>query len=1274
MKFCNKTWIVSWTLAAVRCSLYIVHCSLFIVLGIALHLSPVTAQNNYLFKTLDARNGLTASQVNCILKDSRGFMWFGTPAGLYRFDGYEFKHFQSDSQDGSSLPDSYIISMQETLDGSLWVETSAGYCIYHPSSDTFERDMRQVFQKMGINSVPQNVYIDRHHNVWGFQPKRGVVCYNMQQQQHYEFGYTHDANSIPEDPICSIGECKEGAVLVFPNGRIICCDVMHQQNIVWSDAQLTQQGLRHSNSLRVFADQMDNIWLYGQGTLFHFDKKTKVWNTSIGSRLGMTGLGADYSVNGISGDRNGNIWIATSRNGLIKVNVNTLEIDTVGLRSMNSTRLQQSGIKSIQSVYVDNTDLLWVGTSKAGVAYWGENIYKFEAKLNGDISAMVQMENGDILYGTSDNGIIGYDGRLASLKVTAMARTDDGSLWVGSKQNGLTRIMPDGSTKIYSQALDSTRNTVIEDHINALCPDKFGNLWIATEGGLQSYNPRLGTFSNYTKEGGKMKVNNITALCYGKEHTIYVGTSEGLTIMNIATSECQHLTGNKTNLSKFTNNYVTQVYEDTRGLIWVGTREGVNVLNPENDQLSYLTEKTGLCNNNVCGIAEDKNNNMWITTSNGVTRVVAQRNHEDGSYEFGLYNYSYDDGLQSNEFNLGSILIKRDSTVIFGGLFGINWVRPKTADETAALPRVMLTQLFIGEEEVLVGHAYDGIVPLTQTLNESNRIELNSDQNTITIKFAAGNYNQSERLMFKYWMEGLDDDWRNGDALKHGVTFTNLKPKTYRLHVKAVSAEGAVSNQERIIEININQPWYFQWWMMLFYVAVIIIVVYLWKIGLNKLRVIWLKKKAILDELMRQREEIKATSDELRQPMARMTSIIMSLSERESMLEEREQLNSLHSQMLQIITRVSDMQTSLEHPMEKARQNVTHNFELDSRGEMQLPDYSKNELTAEIRSQYKESPTSKFVVYFIDDNPQFIQFISTRLRFVYDFHAYEDIVKAASDIEVKLPDLVICKQDMHPMTGSELCNHIKSDKQLNRIKFVLMTETKINSKDLQNMDITMAADEYLAKPFNVQEAAMRFNQLLGIGAIDVTNNLIEGAETRLLEDRNSSMTTATETMDYGSYDPTKDQDETDDEIKALEVKYVKNLKRNGEADMMSNDMDEWNEYSMTDMMDRKLIMNIEQYVQQNMSRGQLSLEDLAQAMGMGMRPFFQKVRDITGKTPAEVVRDMRLKHACLLLKRTNINLSELATNVGFTTGEHLINAFKEKFGISPTEYRQKYRR
>jgi AraC-like DNA-binding protein len=63
------------------------------------------------------------------------------------------------------------------------------------------------------------------------------------------------------------------------------------------------------------------------------------------------------------------------------------------------------------------------------------------------------------------------------------------------------------------------------------------------------------------------------------------------------------------------------------------------------------------------------------------------------------------------------------------------------------------------------------------------------------------------------------------------------------------------------------------------------------------------------------------------------------------------------------------------------------------------------------------------------------------------------------------------------------------------------------------------------------------------------------------------------------------------------------------------------------------------------------------------------VRAVTGKTPAELVRDLRLKHACILLKRTNINMSELASNVGFMTGENFINVFKEKFGITPLEYR-----
>ena len=98
------------------------------------------------------------------------------------------------------------------------------------------------------------------------------------------------------------------------------------------------------------------------------------------------------------------------------------------------------------------------------------------------------------------------------------------------------------------------------------------------------------------------------------------------------------------------------------------------------------------------------------------------------------------------------------------------------------------------------------------------------------------------------------------------------------------------------------------------------------------------------------------------------------------------------------------------------------------------------------------------------------------------------------------------------------------------------------------------------------------------------------------------------------------------------------------------------------------------FLQQSVARGMEAAGQNQGAMGMGMKPFFQKVREVTGKTPAEVVRDLRLKHACVLLQRTNINMSELANNIGFATAEHFMNLFKERFGISPSEYRRRYRK
>ena len=513
----------------------------YIIVSI-LMLSPLKATANYLFKTLNSTNGLNSSQINCILKDSKGFMWFGTPAGLYRYDGYTFKAYQSNSQDGTSLPESYINNIYESLNGDLWVMTASGLCIYNQQSETFERDMRQFYTKIGIKDKPNIIYIDNQKNLWMSIPDKGVFAYNMQQQLTYEFGYTNDITGIPEGNICSIGECREGALLVYDDGRIACCNITNQQHTLWVANDIAHQNLRKSQSLKVFSDQMDNIWLYGKGTLILYNKKTGKWNTNIGNSIGLTDISVDHAINAMAADRKGNIWIGTDQLGLIRINVNSYDMEYIVPKNMNDIYLKRNSI-SIQSLYVDDTDLLWVGTEKAGIAFWSKNIYKFQSELNGDITGIAQDSNGYIWYGTCDKGVIGYNGPLASLRVSAISTTKDGSIWVGSKNNGLTRIK-DGTATIYSTTKDSSR-TVINDHINALCSDRAGNLWIATSGGLQVFNPRLNSFSTYTKENRKLNTNHITSLFYGKGNNIFIGTGEGLIIMNLSTTEKYFLTGNK---------------------------------------------------------------------------------------------------------------------------------------------------------------------------------------------------------------------------------------------------------------------------------------------------------------------------------------------------------------------------------------------------------------------------------------------------------------------------------------------------------------------------------------------------------------------------------------------------------------------------------------------------------------------------------------------------------------------------------------------------------
>lgn len=109
---------------------------LLLIIGFQQVLSGTVADIR--FRNIQTQNGISSNDVNCIFKDSHGFMWFGTASGLNRYDGYSVKIYHSQRPDTTALRDNYIQDIQEDVDGKLWLFAGDTYSIYDPVKDKFQ--------------------------------------------------------------------------------------------------------------------------------------------------------------------------------------------------------------------------------------------------------------------------------------------------------------------------------------------------------------------------------------------------------------------------------------------------------------------------------------------------------------------------------------------------------------------------------------------------------------------------------------------------------------------------------------------------------------------------------------------------------------------------------------------------------------------------------------------------------------------------------------------------------------------------------------------------------------------------------------------------------------------------------------------------------------------------------------------------------------------------------------------------------------------------------
>ena len=135
--------------------------------------------DQYQFLHINTDNGLSHNRINAILKDARGFMWFGTGSGLNRYDGYEFRLFRHDRKDSTTLADDYITKIMEGPDNKLWIETRNGLNIFDPVTEKFDRNPKAYFRRLSIpDGVITGIHKDRMGNFWLIHPLYGLFRYS----------------------------------------------------------------------------------------------------------------------------------------------------------------------------------------------------------------------------------------------------------------------------------------------------------------------------------------------------------------------------------------------------------------------------------------------------------------------------------------------------------------------------------------------------------------------------------------------------------------------------------------------------------------------------------------------------------------------------------------------------------------------------------------------------------------------------------------------------------------------------------------------------------------------------------------------------------------------------------------------------------------------------------------------------------------------------------------------------------------------------------------
>jgi signal transduction histidine kinase/CheY-like chemotaxis protein/ligand-binding sensor domain-containing protein len=855
--------------------LFLFHIVIFLLTGISAH----TQHGQLRFGHVGTREGLSHSNVICILRDSRGFMWFGTRDGLNRYDGYTFTTFRNDPQDTNSISNNTIISMIEDNEGFIWIATwGGGLNRYDRNTEKFLRFQHDPAVYTSLASNLLNTLMLDHNNVlWIGTEDAGFDRFDRHGRV---FVHTPNNNTVQLSSVKSMYEDGDHRVWIGTNENgLHIFDPANNTDVAFYHSDKDIHSLS-SNSIKViFADSRHQLWIGTRGAgLNRFEPATNSFqqfrhNANPGS------LCHDYVV-AINEDAHGNLWIGTENGGL-----SILPPGSEAFKNYTQDDIDPESLSSnsIWTIYRDIHNDMWVGTYSGDINFWSSANNQFAhfrhtsspfSLSHNKVLSILQDSHSNIWVGTDGGGLNHYDAvtkkftpylhndnnknSICGNFVLSLAEDRYGNIWIGTWGSGVTIFDPRKNVFRHLKNIPGDPGSVSSNNIYGIYRDRDGHMWLATYyGGLDRYVEETNTFIRYQhvdNDPSSISSNKINSIFQDSRGDFWVSTDgNGLDKFDPVTGKFKHFVHDEKKNS-ISNNNVGKIYEDAAGNLWIGTMSGLNYFNTRTGTFEIFRMEQGMPNDAVFGIIADDQQNLWLSTNKGLSKFdpVSRRFH----------NYTEADGLQSDEFKLNAAYKTSKGSLLFGGNNGFNEFDPATLYTDTYAPPLVMSNFMIMNQPVSPGTDKSSV--LNKPIAETHSLRLPYSSSVISFEFTALHYRSGNKKQYSYMLQGFDHTW-NDVGSKRSATYTNLDPGKYVFLVRTRDGMGMWSKNILRMDLSIVPPFWMTWWFRCLAIAAwIAAVVIIYRRRVNAYRLQKEKLQELVDQQTRELKEVNAQEHEAR--------------------------------------------------------------------------------------------------------------------------------------------------------------------------------------------------------------------------------------------------------------------------------------------------------------------------------------------------------------------------------------------------------------------------